>query len=75
VRLSYQGSQDYKSKKIRVNLDQPTDADAMAESSGVLKAVDEGRNYVIQATIIRYALLHPTQANVLYETHMASPAS
>ena len=58
------GLQDFKSKKIRVNLDQLIEAEVRAESNAVLKTVDEGRNYVIQATIIRYALLHPTQANV-----------
>jgi hypothetical protein len=40
------------------------EAELEAESIGVLKTVDEGRNYVIQAAIIRYALLHPSQANV-----------
>jgi hypothetical protein len=38
----------FKSKKIRVNLNLPI----KAESSDVLKAVDEDRKYVIQATIV-----------------------
>jgi len=45
----------FKSKKIRVNLNQPIKAEQKAESSDVLKAVDEDRKYVIQATIVRYA--------------------
>ena len=46
---------DFKSKKIRVNLNQPIKAEVKAESSEVLKTVDEDRKYVIQATIVRYA--------------------
>jgi hypothetical protein len=48
---------DFESKKIRVNLNQPTKAEVKAESNDVLKAVDEDRKYIIQATIIRYALI------------------
>jgi cullin 1 len=44
---------DFKSKKIRVNLNQPIKAEVKAESSDVLKTVDEDRKYVIQATIVR----------------------
>jgi hypothetical protein len=47
---------DFKSKKIRVNLNQPIKAEVKAESSEVLKTVDEDRKYVIQATIVRCAL-------------------
>jgi cullin 1 len=43
----------FKSKKIRVNLNLPIKAEVKAESSDVLKAVDEDRKYVIQATIVR----------------------
>ncbi|KAG7447720.1 winged helix DNA-binding domain-containing protein [Guyanagaster necrorhizus] len=43
----------FKSKKIQVNLNQPIKAEVKAESSDVLKAVDEDRKYVIQATIVR----------------------
>ena len=43
----------FKSKKIRVNLNQPIKAEVKAESADVLKAVDEDRKYVIQATIVR----------------------
>jgi hypothetical protein len=47
----------FKSKKIRVNLNQPIKAEVKAESTDVLKTVDEDRKYVIQATIVRY--VHP----------------
>lgn len=43
----------FKSKKIRVNLNQPIKAEVKAEQSEVLKTVDEDRKYVIQATIVR----------------------
>lgn len=48
---------DFKSKKIRVNLNLPIKAEVKAESSDVLKTVDEDRKYVIQATIVRYDCL------------------
>ena len=47
---------DFKSKKIRVNLNLPIKAEVKAESADVLKAVDEDRKYVIQATIVRYVI-------------------
>ena len=46
-------TEDFKSKKIRVNLNLPIKAEVKAESADVLKAVDEDRKYVIQATIVR----------------------
>jgi len=48
------GDVDFKSKKIRVNLNLPIKAEVKAESADVLKTVDEDRKYVIQATIVRY---------------------
>ena len=48
---------DFKSKKIRINLNMPIKAEQKAESTDVLKTVDEDRKYVIQATIVRYAFL------------------
>jgi cullin 1 len=45
---------DFRSKKIRVNLNLPIKAEVKAESADVLKNVDEDRKYVIQATIVRY---------------------
>ena len=44
---------DFKSKKIRINLNMPIKAERKAESTDVLKTVDEDRKYVIQATIVR----------------------
>ena len=58
---------DFKSKKIRVNLNLPIKAEVKAESSDVLKAVDEDRKYVIQATIVRYVdlLLSTSTGNLI----------
>jgi len=50
----YDLNPNFKSKKIRINLNLPIKAEAKAESSDVLKTVDEDRKYVIQATIVRY---------------------
>lgn len=44
---------DFKSKKIRINLNVPIKAEQKAEATDVLKTVDEDRKYVIQATIVR----------------------
>jgi len=52
---------DFKSKKIRVNLNLPIKAEVKAESADVLKAVDEDRKYVIQATIVRYETVYVCQ--------------
>jgi len=49
----YDLNPNFRSKKIRVNLNLPIRADVKAESSDVLKTVDEDRKYVIQATIVR----------------------
>ena len=49
-------SVDFKSKKIRINLNTPIKAEQKAESTDVLKTVDEDRKYVIQATIVRYVI-------------------
>ncbi|KIO06053.1 hypothetical protein M404DRAFT_139457 [Pisolithus tinctorius Marx 270] len=51
------------SKKIRVNLNQPIKAEVKAESSEVLKTVDEDRKYVIQATIVRIMKARKTMKN------------
>jgi cullin 1 len=52
----YDLNPNFRSKKIRVNLNLPIRADVKAESSDVLKTVDEDRKYVIQATIVRYVI-------------------
>lgn len=44
---------DFKSKKIRVNLNMPARAEQKAEAQEVLQAVDEDRKFVYQATIVR----------------------
>ncbi len=52
---------DFKSKKVRVNVNQPIKAEGQTE---VMRAVQEDRKYVIQATIVRYVyrfvLVFPT---------------
>ncbi|KAJ7765141.1 ubiquitin-protein ligase [Mycena olivaceomarginata] len=53
----------FKSKKIRVNLNLPIKAEVKAESSDVLKAVDEDRKYVIQGTIVRIMKARKTMKN------------
>jgi len=59
----YDLNPSFKSKKIRVNLNQPIKAEVKAESSDVLKAVDEDRKYVIQATIVRIMKARKTMKN------------
>ena len=44
---------DFRSKKTKLNLDRPMNAEAKAESSVVLRTVDEDRKYAIQTTIVR----------------------
>ncbi|PCH40016.1 Cullin-domain-containing protein [Wolfiporia cocos MD-104 SS10] len=53
----------FKSKKIRINLNMPIKAEQKAESSDVLKIVDEDRKYVIQATIVRIMKARKTMKN------------
>ncbi|EKM79832.1 hypothetical protein AGABI1DRAFT_113105 [Agaricus bisporus var. burnettii JB137-S8] len=59
----YDLNPSFKSKKIRVNLNLPIKAEVKAESSDVLKAVDEDRKYVIQATIVRIMKARKTMKN------------
>jgi cullin 1 len=44
---------DFKSKKIRVVLNQPVKSEQKAEVAEVLQAVDEDRKFIYQATIVR----------------------
>ncbi|RXK41513.1 Cullin 1 [Tremella mesenterica] len=44
---------NFKSKKIRVQLNQPVRAEQKAETTDVLHQVDEDRKFVYQATIVR----------------------
>lgn len=46
-------SVDFKSKKIRVVLNQPVKSEQKAEVAEVLQAVDEDRKFIYQATIVR----------------------
>jgi cullin 1 len=59
----YDLNPNFKSKKIRVNLNQPIKAEVKQESSDVLKTVDEDRKYVIQATIVRIMKARKTMKN------------
>ena len=59
----YDLNPNFKSKKIRVNLNQPIKAEVKAESTEVMKAVDEDRKYVIQARIVRIMKARKTMKN------------
>ncbi|KAH8796887.1 Cullin [Flagelloscypha sp. PMI_526] len=59
----YDLNPSFKSKKIRVNLNQPIKADVKASDEMVLKAVDEDRKYVTQATIVRIMKARKTMKN------------
>ncbi|KIY44800.1 Cullin-domain-containing protein [Fistulina hepatica ATCC 64428] len=59
----YDLNPNFKSKKIRVNLNMPIKAEVKAESTEVLKIVDEDRKYVIQATIVRIMKARKTMKN------------
>jgi hypothetical protein len=58
-----------------VNLNQPIKTEVKAESSDVLKTVDEDRKYVIQATIVRWGLSSLLFPIVLIESAMSYPVS
>lgn len=49
----YSLNTSFKSKKIRVNLNQTIKSEARAEQKEVIAAVDEDRKFVYQATIVR----------------------
>ncbi|KAG9313516.1 hypothetical protein JVU11DRAFT_5842 [Chiua virens] len=59
----YDLNPNFKSEKIRVNLNQPIKTEVKAESSEVLKTVDEDRKYVTQATIVRIMKARKTMKN------------
>jgi len=50
---TYDYNPGFKSKKIRVNLNTPVKSESKADTTEVLKAVDDDRKFVIQATIVR----------------------
>lgn len=55
----------FKSKKIRINLNQPIKAEVTKERADTLQTVDEDRKYVIQATIVRYVRCYACPAEML----------
>ena len=55
----------FKSKKIRINLNQPIKAEVTKERADTLQTVDEDRKYVIQATIVRYVICGAVQAKLV----------
>ncbi|KDN34960.1 hypothetical protein RSAG8_12011, partial [Rhizoctonia solani AG-8 WAC10335] len=54
---------NFKSKKIRVKLNQPIKAEVKHEPADVLKNVYEDRKYVIQATVVRIMKARQTMKN------------
>ncbi|ORX37122.1 putative ubiquitin-protein ligase [Kockovaella imperatae] len=50
---NYDLNLNFKSKKLKVNLNQPVKSEQKAEATEVLAAVDEDRKFVYQATIVR----------------------
>lgn len=50
---AYELNANFKSKKLRVNLNLPVKAEQKAESNDVLKTIDEDRRLLLQATIVR----------------------
>lgn len=71
----YDLNPSFKSKKIRVNLNQPIKAEVKQESSDVLKTVDEDRKYVIQATIVRIMKARKTMKNQVLIQEVTSQIS
>ncbi|KAI0669208.1 Cullin-domain-containing protein [Trametes maxima] len=59
----YDLNPNFKSKKIRINLNTPIKAEQKAESTDVLKTVDEDRKYAIQAFIVRIMKARKTMKN------------
>ncbi|KAJ7600988.1 Cullin [Mycena floridula] len=53
----------FKSKKIRINLNQPIKAEVKQETKDVIRSVDEDRKYLIQATIVRIMKARKTMKN------------
>ncbi|EST06314.1 Cullin protein, neddylation domain protein [Kalmanozyma brasiliensis GHG001] len=50
---AYELNPNFKSKKLRVNLNLPVKSEQKIESNDVLKTVDEDRRLLLQATIVR----------------------
>ncbi|KAI5452672.1 ubiquitin ligase (cullin) of SCF [Naganishia albida] len=72
----YDLNMNFKSKKIRININQAIRAEQKQESNDVMKAVDEDRKFVYQATIVRIMKMRKTLAHqaLIQETvSMISP--
>ncbi|KAG6841967.1 hypothetical protein C0991_004458 [Blastosporella zonata] len=61
----YDLNPNFKSKKIRVNLNLPIKAEKQAETKDVLKSVEEDRKYAIQATVVRIMKARKTMKHQL----------
>ncbi|KIY43151.1 Cullin-domain-containing protein [Fistulina hepatica ATCC 64428] len=59
----YDLNPSFKSKKIRVNLNQPIKAETKQEADDVQKATEEDRKYVTQASIVRIMKARKTMKN------------
>ncbi|RSH81909.1 uncharacterized protein EHS24_008106 [Apiotrichum porosum] len=59
---TYDLNLNFKSKKIRIQLNMPVRAEQKAEATEVLQAVDEDRKFVYQATIVRLMKARKHQA-------------
>ncbi|KAI0755416.1 Cullin-domain-containing protein [Irpex lacteus] len=59
----YDLNPNFKSKKIRINLNTPLKAEQKTEATDVLKTVDEDRKYALQATIVRIMKARKTMKN------------
>ncbi|KAK2465214.1 hypothetical protein APHAL10511_002568 [Amanita phalloides] len=59
----YELNPGFKSRKIKVNLNQPIKAETRAENTDVMRTVDEDRKYMIQATIVRIMKARKTMKN------------
>ncbi|EUC54934.1 SCF complex protein cullin 1, putative, partial [Rhizoctonia solani AG-3 Rhs1AP] len=59
----YSLNTNFRSKKIRVKLNHSIKKEVKGESADVLKTVNEGRKYVIQATVVRIMKARQTMRN------------
>lgn len=68
--MAYELNPNFKSKKLRVNLNLPIKSEQKVESNDVLKTVDEDRRLLLQATIVRIMKSRKTMKhqNLIQET-------
>ncbi|KAJ9113817.1 hypothetical protein QFC19_000010 [Naganishia cerealis] len=72
----YDLNMNFKSKKIRININQAIRAEKQQEASDVMKSVDEDRKFVYQATIVRIMKMRKTlthQALIQETVSLISP--